>query len=150
MEFSAGGVIYTYVDGICQFVLILDQYGEWTFPKGHIEQREKPLAAALREVQEEVGISEITQSELIEKIDYWFKFEEELIHKFVYMFLMEAPERSKLVPQLAEIRAAEWFNPEEIVEKLGYRKDSLSLVRKIFEKLSIATPVPVEGDSRKL
>ena len=37
--------------------LLLRCYGYWDFPKGEVEPGEDPLAAALRELEEEAGIS---------------------------------------------------------------------------------------------
>jgi len=39
--------------------LMLRAYHHWDFPKGLREEGEKPLEAALREVQEETGINEL-------------------------------------------------------------------------------------------
>ena len=41
-EFSAGGIIYRKNNGQFEFALILDSFGKWTIPKGHIEKKEKP------------------------------------------------------------------------------------------------------------
>ncbi len=38
-------------------VLILENDGEWVFPKGHIEEGEDLTGAAIREVQEETGVT---------------------------------------------------------------------------------------------
>lgn len=38
-------------------VLILENGGEWVFPKGHVEEGEDLVEAALREVREETGIA---------------------------------------------------------------------------------------------
>lgn len=39
-------------------VLLLRAYKDWDFPKGHIEEGETPLEAALREAHEETGIAD--------------------------------------------------------------------------------------------
>ena len=39
--------------------LLLRAFNYWDFPKGVVELGEKPLAAAIREVQEETGITEL-------------------------------------------------------------------------------------------
>jgi 8-oxo-dGTP pyrophosphatase MutT (NUDIX family) len=39
--------------------LLLRAFNHWDFPKGMVEQGEEPLAAALREVEEESGISDL-------------------------------------------------------------------------------------------
>jgi len=39
--------------------LLLRAFNHWDFPKGMVEEGEEPLAAALREVEEESGISDL-------------------------------------------------------------------------------------------
>ena len=135
LEFSAGGIIYKYDGQEFSFVLILDSFGKWTFPKGHIEKGEKPELAAQREVGEEVGIKNLKVIKLIDKIDYWFKDKDELIHKFVYYFLMEAPKDAKLKPQVTEIQDGRWFSPKDAIKILDYKKDSEGLLKKAFAEL---------------
>ena len=136
-EFSAGGIIYRKTGQGFEFALILDSYGQWTFPKGHLENKEKPEKAATREVAEELGIQKLSQIKLLDKIDYWFKFEGETIHKFVYFYLMEAPKAAILKPQIAEIKEARWFSPQKARKLLGYKKDSLPLLEKAIQELKI-------------
>ena len=57
-EISAGGVVFRMTvpdDGGHRplFLLIRDSYKNWGFPKGHVEEGERPEDAALREVAEE-------------------------------------------------------------------------------------------------
>lgn len=138
-EFSAGGIIYKKDNHALKIALILDSYGRWTFPKGRIEKGEKPEIAAIREVGEEVGIKNLQVVKLLDKIDYWFQSGKELIHKFVYFYLMEAPPAGGAVlkPQEAEIKDARWLAPEKAREILGYKKDSLPLLEKAFKELAI-------------
>jgi len=59
----------------------------WSLPKGHIEAGETPEQAAIREVQEETGItSEITKS--IGVIDFWglWPAAKEFIRQFIILF----------------------------------------------------------------
>ena len=104
MEFSAGGVVYRKTDEGIKFALILDTNSQWTFPKGHIEKGEKPDAAAVREIEEEIGLSKLRTYDLLEKSDYWFKFNDELIHKYVYHYLVEAFGDDQLKAQVSEIK----------------------------------------------
>jgi len=53
---SAGIVVVRQQDGEWRF-LILRAYRNWDFPKGLIEPGEKPLAAAVRETEEETGLT---------------------------------------------------------------------------------------------
>jgi 8-oxo-dGTP diphosphatase len=136
-EFSAGAILYKKEQKQFYFALILDSYGRWTFPKGHLEKGEKPEKAARRELAEEIGVKDPKIIKLLEKIDYWFKLEGQLIHKFVYFYLMEAPPGTKLSPQETEIKEARWFEPQAAAAILGYKKDSLPALKKAFLKLKI-------------
>jgi len=136
MEFSAGGVVYTKTTEGIKIALIKDSYGKWTFPKGHIEKKEKPEEAALREVSEEIGLTNLKIDTLITKTDYWFKFNQELIHKYVYFYLMQADELIELKPQEEEINDAKWVNLNELGETLDYKSDHELILEHIKEKLS--------------
>ncbi len=132
-EFSAGGVVYKKEGNDVKLALIMDSYGKWTFPKGHIEKNEKPELAALREVEEEIGI-EAKPIKLLEKIDYWFKEKNILVHKYVYFFLMES-QSTKFRIQKGEIKDVQWFSPKKAKEMLGYKDDSEKLLSKAIENL---------------
>lgn len=135
LEFSAGGIICQKSEDDFDFLLILDSYDCWTFPKGHIEKGEKPEMAAQREIAEEVGLENLKVIQKLAKNDYWFKDKKTLIHKYVYFYLMETPPESILKPQTAEIKDARWFNYEEGMEILGYKKDSAPILKKAYEIL---------------
>lgn len=122
-EFSAGGVIYKKEGDTVQFVMILNSYDSWTFPKGHIEPKEKPVEAALREVQEETGLKELETYDLIQKIDYFFKNDEATIHKYVYFYLMEEKGNGVLVAQESEVQDIAWIDIDEVPDKLTYKED---------------------------
>lgn len=56
-ERSSGAVVYTVRDGTVFYVIINAGERRAGFPKGHIEPGETEEQAALREIQEEVGLS---------------------------------------------------------------------------------------------
>ncbi len=56
--FSAGAVVFRRVPGGHRY-LLLRAFRNWDFPKGEIEPGEDPLEAALREVREETGLSDL-------------------------------------------------------------------------------------------
>ena len=58
---SAGVVVVRNEDGIWQY-LALRAYDYWDCPKGMVEQGEDPLRAAVREVEEEAGITDLVFS----------------------------------------------------------------------------------------
>jgi 8-oxo-dGTP pyrophosphatase MutT (NUDIX family) len=119
-ETSAGGVVYRVVDGLPLYLLIRDSYRNWGFPKGHVEQGELPDGAALREVSEETGLSDLAMRGLIETIDWHFRFRGKLIHKICHFYLMETAE-STTSPQRTEgITACRWLPFGAAEEMISY------------------------------
>jgi len=56
MEKSCGVILFTKKNGIKEYVLVMENSGNYSFPKGHIEKNETELECALREVYEETGV----------------------------------------------------------------------------------------------
>ncbi len=124
-ERSAGAVVFRYVagpDGAPHplFLLIRDSYRNWGFPKGHLEQGEAPDRAALREVAEETGLSELFLRGEIETIDWYFRFRGRLIHKFCHFFLVESASENTTPQRDEGITACRWVPLEEAVELISY------------------------------
>jgi 8-oxo-dGTP pyrophosphatase MutT (NUDIX family) len=119
-ETSAGGVVYRVVDGAPVFLLIRDSYKNWGFPKGHVEEGERPDGAALREVSEETGLSDLVLRGLIETIDWHFRFRGKLIHKICHFYLMETAESSTSPQRTEGITACRWLPFSEAEELISY------------------------------
>jgi 8-oxo-dGTP pyrophosphatase MutT (NUDIX family) len=119
-ETSAGGVVFRVEEGQPLYLLIRDSYQNWGFPKGHLEDGEVAEAAALREVSEETGLSDLAIRGEIETIDWFFRFRGQLIHKVCHFFLMQTRESSTL-PQRAEgITACRWSPYEDAATLVSY------------------------------
>lgn len=119
-EVSAGGVVYRVEDSRPLFLLIRDSYSNWGFPKGHLEKREAPEAAALREVAEETGLADLAVRGELATIDWHFRFRGKLIHKICHFFLMES-ENELTSPQREEgITACRWVPIDEALALISY------------------------------
>jgi 8-oxo-dGTP pyrophosphatase MutT (NUDIX family) len=119
-EVSAGGVVYRLEDGRPLFLLIRDSYRNWGFPKGHLEKDENPEAAALREVAEETGLSDLVVRGELATIDWHFRFRGKLIHKVCHFFLMESA-FARTSPQREEgITACRWVPIDEALALISY------------------------------
>jgi len=125
-ETSAGGVVFRMTPaengGGARplFLLIRDSYRNWGFPKGHVEEGERPEAAALREVAEETGLRGMSVRGAVETIDWYFRFRGRLIHKVCHFFLMET-DQAETSPQRAEgITACRWAPFEEACQVISY------------------------------
>jgi ADP-ribose pyrophosphatase YjhB (NUDIX family) len=119
-EVSAGGVVYRVAEGQPLFLLIRDSYRNWGFPKGHLEKNELPEAAAIREVAEETGLTELAVRSQLATIDWHFRFRGRLIHKLCHFYLMEAAS-AHTSPQREEgITACKWVPIDEALALISY------------------------------
>lgn len=121
METSAGGVVYRMgEDGAPRFLLIRDPYENWGLPKGHLEGRETPREAAVREVREETGLADLRLVGDLPTIDWYFRDGAVLVHKYCHFFLLESA-AGEAAPQLDEgITACVWHPFTETLAEVSY------------------------------
>ena len=94
---AAGGVVLA--DG--QFAAI-ERHGIPDLPKGHIEEGEDAAHAALREVEEETGLSGLSIVRQLPTSWHCYLYEEEWRLKPTYWYLMSTDDPSKVTPQTDE------------------------------------------------
>lgn len=119
-EQSAGGVVVRRFRGTWQFAAIRPhgRRDVWALPKGHLDGRETPEEAAVREVREETGLR--TQlDERLGEVDYWFRADGTRIHKTVTFFLLRWQSGSPM-PQHGEVEEVGWFDLEDAQDRLTY------------------------------
>ncbi len=121
--YSAGGVVLN-KEG---FVLVVNQNGNsWSLPKGHIDEGEEKLQAAIREIYEESGIKNLN---LIKDLGFYERYrigidggEDKSETKTIYMFLFKT-EEEKLEPIDPGNPEARWVKKEKVAELLTHKKD---------------------------
>lgn len=131
---SAGGVIYKKENNQIKILVIKDNWGEWTFPKGFVEKNEKYENASIREISEELGIDakELKFVKKIGEIEFDYFWNKKPVHKKVIYFLYEWIKDQEFHLLKEEgIQEAKWINLEKLKEKIGYKKDTMSLVIKV-------------------
>jgi 8-oxo-dGTP pyrophosphatase MutT (NUDIX family) len=88
----SGGVVVFRRDPTGRAYLLLDYGKYWDFPKGHVEPGEDDRADAVRELEEETGLSG-DSVRLIDgfarEIQYFFRARSKLVRKEVVFFLAE-------------------------------------------------------------
>lgn len=123
---AAGGVVKR-----GEQLLFIFRNGKWDLPKGKIDKGEKNKDAALREVEEECGISNHAIMKALPSTYHIFKspYRKTLgkwILKETFWFEMQYNETFEGAPQLDEgITELRWFNPNELDEVLANTYENL-------------------------
>jgi 8-oxo-dGTP pyrophosphatase MutT (NUDIX family) len=93
--------------------------GKWDLPKGKLEVAENIQECAIREVEEECGISGLSISKPLQDTYHTYAINEQKILKRTYWFEMKTNFKGGLLPQTEEgITKVCWVNKEDIAEKL--------------------------------
>ncbi|MDC0638781.1 NUDIX domain-containing protein [Nitrosopumilus sp.] len=131
-ETSAGIVLFRKEESKKLFLLLHYPSGHWDFVKGKIEKGESTHQTAIRETEEETGITDIKFIENFEQwINYNFKHQGELIQKKVVFFLAET--KTKEVKISHEHTGYAWMDYNSSMEKTTF--DNAKLVLTKAEKL---------------
>ena len=130
-EYAAGGIVEK--NGKVLLVKVTNLEGEvrWTFPKGHLEKKETPLKAALREVEEETGWKCRSVGPLA-LIRYRFNRNGRPVAKKVRWYRMEPLVRTGR-PDAVEIMNTKWVPKRSAVKSLSYPSD-LKLIGRYLGK----------------
>lgn len=107
-------------------ILFIYRLGKWDLPKGKMEKGETPEQSAIREVEEECGISNLILGDKLENSYHVYTQGEQQILKTTHWFEMKYLGNETLVPQKEEaIEKAEWVNSSDLSEQLSNTYTSL-------------------------
>jgi 8-oxo-dGTP pyrophosphatase MutT (NUDIX family) len=119
-EFSAGGVVVR--DGACVVIVptrpAADGSKVLALPKGHPEDGESAVDAALREVREEAGV-DARLVEPLGDVRYWYTRDGRRIAKVVSFFLLEYVS-GEVEDHDFEVEQARWMALEDAARDLSY------------------------------
>jgi 8-oxo-dGTP pyrophosphatase MutT (NUDIX family) len=147
---SAGIIVFRREGAECRFLLILSKLTKrplWEFPKGGVDEGETVLQAALRELQEETGITE-SEVRLIPEFqrteDYRFTSggtqRRSLIHKQVTYFLAETTKEAVTLSAKESSEFA-WLTLPDASKRLRYKER-----RKLLLDAAAAAGCPAAAD----
>jgi len=123
---AGGGKAYNKEDEI----LFIYRNGKWDLPKGKIEKNEHIESAAIREVEEETGVTGLEITKFLYKTFHVFKRNGEFRLKVTYWFEMKTEFDGKLVPQKDEgITKVKWKNRKKAKKALT---NSYANIKKLF------------------
>ncbi|MFL5641004.1 MAG: NUDIX hydrolase [Chloroflexota bacterium] len=134
---SAGGIVVRYERGQPQLVVgsrRRERDGRtWTLPKGTPNQGETREQTALREVEEETGLT-VRITAILDSIEYWFVQSGTRIHKTVHYFLME-PTGGDLASHDHEFDEVRWVSFDTAATLLTFETER-NLVAKAARALA--------------
>lgn len=108
---AAGGVVYNEANEL----LLIKRQGKWDLPKGKRDDGEEIETAAIREVQEECGISNLEIRSFITLTYHTYFLEGKRVLKTTHWYQMQYTGTEVLIPQTEEnITEAAWFNIREL------------------------------------
>ena len=111
--------------------LFIFRRGKWDLPKGKIDKGEKIVDAAIREVQEETGVSDILIDGEAFITYHVYMLKGKLALKPTYWYAMVNKGNNDLSPQTSEdIEKAVWLNSIEIKE---IRKNAFGTILEVID-----------------
>lgn len=135
-EFSAGGVVFK--KGKNKPLWLVGKhsgYKKWVLPKGLIEEGERGIDTAVREVEEEMGVrAHPVKDKPVHKVSYFYRNNKALIGKQVSFYLMEY-ENGDPTNHGWEMEDARWLTYNEARDKLAFEgeKEALEKAKDIVD-----------------
>lgn len=125
-DISYGVIPYCVSDDQVLYLLIQHRAWHRAFPKGHPEDGETQLQAALRELQEETWIKSdqltINEDDMRYTEKYKFRYRGAPIRKTVHYVLGQCQTQLEINLQLAEVKDSKWCTYDEAVELITFEE----------------------------
>jgi len=119
---AAGGIVINKNDEL----LVIKRNDFWDLPKGKIEKGERKRVAAIREVEEECGISGMTIESKVGKTYHTYQFKDRDVFKTTHWYRMKYNGNETLIPQGEEgISEVKWVAKDEILNLIDQTHESL-------------------------
>ena len=115
-----GGVVF---DNRGRVLVLEHRNGTWVFPKGHLDPGETALEAALREVEEEAGVTATLLVTATQTTRYTNGRGE---HRLITWFLMTTTATEPVLREATFLHGA-FLTPDEARAKLNYPEDKTLL-----------------------
>ncbi|WP_395056328.1 NUDIX hydrolase [Flavobacterium sp.] len=122
---AGGGLVYNKKGA----VLFIFRNGKWDLPKGGIEKGELIEDTAIREVEEETGVTGLTITGKLQKTYHIFKRNGRYKLKVTHWYEMKTDFEGTPTGQIEEgIEKVAWLNPDEIKDALKNSYENIKLL----------------------
>ena len=129
--YAAGGLIQKND----QYLFIF-RLKRWDLPKGKFEMGETPEECAIRECEEECGITQLSITRHLKNTLHIYNYKGDYALKETFWYAMDTQHQTELTPQIEEdIEQVEWFNKEQIKDVV--LKNSYSAIQAVIQHLLI-------------
>ncbi len=126
---AAGGLVLNHDN---EFLFIY-RYNKWDLPKGGVEKGENIKETAVREVQEECGISQLTITKFLVTTHHIFTYNNQDSIKETHWFQMQSSSLERLTPQVEEgITTVEFKNTSDSLKALENTYKNIHIVFNSF------------------
>lgn len=142
-EKSCGAVVFTKRNGQLLYVLVQEQAGAYSLPKGHMEGDETELETARREILEETGLRPVFLNGFYQQDEYHLS-EKPGTWKRVTYFLAEFG-NEPLIPREGEIKQVRLLPYEQALDLFKHEstKKILTLAHTFLTTTKATGPLPL-------
>ena len=125
---AAGGVVKN-----DDKILVIYRLGKWDLPKGKMEKGESTSESALREVEEECGVSGLKIVDKLPEVMHAYALNGERILKITYWFDMRTSYKGALHPQIEEdISVVKWVAKNDMQEVFNNTYPSIKELLQLY------------------
>lgn len=132
-EPTAGGIVFR-VDEENQdieILLVQDSKNRWTIPKGHIEPGETAKQAAIREINEETGLMQISVLTWLGKIHFKYRRADKLVLMTTQIYLVHSDDKKETPIKEEWMNDIRWFKFADALDAIEYEDiEKLMLIAK--------------------
>lgn len=126
---AAGGI----VQNDKKEILFIYRLDKWDLPKGKMEKGEDPKTCAVREVEEETGVTNLKVKKKAGETYHTYNAFGKHFLKITHWFYMTCSAKQTLVPQIEEdITEIKWIKTKDIKEPMSNTYPSIKDILSIF------------------